>query len=127
MRYLMMVMGDKDYEAGRPPSPELMTGMAKLTDEMVRAGVLLAAEGLQPTSQGMRLKVSRGTLAVTDGPFTETKELIGGYAIVQANSKAEALQLANRFVEVHRQAGITDLDMEIRPLFDPADCGLPSA
>ena len=123
MRYLMMVMGDKDYEAGRPPSPELITGMAKLTDEMVQAGVLLAAEGLQPTSQGMRLKVSRGAVAVTDGPFTETKELIGGYAIVQANSKAEALQLANRFVEVHRQAGITDLDMEIRPLFDPGMCG----
>jgi hypothetical protein len=125
MRYLMMVMGDKDYEAGQPPSPELVTGMARLTDEMVQAGVLLAAEGLQPSSQGMRLKVSRGALAVTDGPFTETKELIGGYAIVQAKSKAEALQVAHRFVEVHRQAGIDDLDMEIRPLFDQAACGFP--
>ena len=124
MRYLMMVMGDKDYEAGQPPSPELITGMARLTDEMVQAGVLLAAEGLQPSSQGMRLKVSRGALAVTDGPFTETKELIGGYAIVQAGSKAEALELANRFVEVHRQAGIHDLDMEIRPLFDSMECGV---
>jgi hypothetical protein len=75
----------------------------------------------------MRLKVSRGALAVTDGPFTETKELIGGYAIVQAGSKAEALDIANRFVEVHRQAGITELDMEIRPLFDPAECGLRGA
>ena len=123
MRYLMMVMGDKDYETGLPPSPELITGMARLTDEMTQAGVLLAAEGLQPSSQGMRLKVSRGALAVTDGPFTETKEMIGGYAIVQASSKAEALELANRFVEVHRQAGITELDMEIRPLLDPGMCG----
>jgi len=123
MRYLMMVMGDKDYETGLPPSPELITGMARLTDEMTQAGVLLAAEGLQPSSQGMRLKVTRGALAVTDGPFTETKEMIGGYAIVQASSKAEALELANRFVEVHRQAGITELDMEIRPLLDPGMCG----
>jgi hypothetical protein len=67
----------------------------------------------------MRLKYSAGKLAVTDGPFVETKELIGGFAILEAKSKEEALQLANRAVDVHIKAGITDFEMEIRPMFGP--------
>jgi len=121
MRYMMMIKCTQDFEAGLPPNPQLMAGMAKLSEEMVQAGVLLASEGLQPTSQGMRIRYAGGTRIVTDGPFAESKELIGGFAILRAKSKEEALALANRAVDVHIDAGITELEMEIRPLFDPPD------
>jgi hypothetical protein len=121
MRYMMMIKATKDSEAGVPPNPELMAGMAKLTEEMVKAGKLLAAGGLKPSSKGMRLSYSGGKRTVIDGPFAETKELIGGYAIFQLQSNAEALALANRAMDVHVSAGVTDVDMEIRPLFEAVD------
>jgi hypothetical protein len=116
---MMMIKATIDSEAGIPPEAALITGMAKLSQEMTEAGVLLASGGLQPSATGMRLKYSGGKRAVTDGPFVETKELIGGYAILQAKSKQEALELANRCLDVHINAGIKDFEMEIRPLFDP--------
>jgi hypothetical protein len=119
VRYMMMIKATADFEAGMPPNAALIAGMAKLSQEMTEAGVLLAQGGLQPSATGMRLKYSAGKLAVTDGPFVETKELIGGFAILEAKSKEEALQLANRAVDVHINAGITDFEMEIRPMFDP--------
>ena len=125
MRYMMMIKANKDYEAGIPPNQELMAGMGKLTEEMAKAGVLLASEGLQPSSKGTRIKVSGGKRIVIDGPFAETRELIGGYAIVKARSKDEAMQLADRVVGVHVEAGIGEVEMEIRPLFDPADFSPP--
>jgi len=125
MRYMMMIKATKEYEAGIPPNPKLMAGMGKLTEEMTKAGVLLASEGLQPSSKGMRIQYSSGKRIVTDGPFAETRELIGGYAILQAKSKEEAKQLADRVVDVHIQAGIKEFEMEIRPLFDPGDFGRP--
>lgn len=123
MRFLMMVKADQDYEAGRPPSPKLMAGMAQLTTEMTKNGTLLSCEGLQPTSQGTRIALTRGKLAVTDGPFAETKEVIGGFAIVQAESKEEAVGLARQFLDVHKEAGIETCEMEIRPLMDAEDFG----
>jgi hypothetical protein len=123
MRYMMMVKATADYEAGMPPSPKLMEGMGKLVGEMMQAGILLAAEGLQPSSQGVRLKHARGERLVTDGPFAETKELIGGYAILRAKSKQEAIALADRMLAVHIDAGIPECEVEIRPLFDPPDAG----
>jgi hypothetical protein len=120
---MMMIKATKDYEAGMPPNPQLMAGMGKLTEEMTKAGVLFAAEGLQPSSKGTRIKVSGGKRTVIDGPFAETRELVGGYAILQAKSKEEAIKLADRVVGVHVEAGIPDFEMEIRPLFDPADFG----
>ncbi|HKE39349.1 MAG TPA: YciI family protein, partial [Casimicrobiaceae bacterium] len=84
MRFMMMVKADRNYEAGLPPNPELLQALGKLTDDMVKAGVLVQTGGLLPSSNGARVRVSRGTLSVTDGPFPETKELIGGYAIVEA-------------------------------------------
>lgn len=123
MRCMMMIKATKDSEAGIPPSRELMAGMAKLTEEMVKAGVVLASDGLQPRSKGTRIKYSAGKRTVIDGPFSEAKELIGGFAIVQAKSREEAIELADRVVEVHIKAGIADFEMEIRPLFDPADFG----
>ena len=122
MRYMMMIKATKDSEAGIPPSPDLMAGMGKLTEEMTKAGVLLASDGLQPSSKGTRIKVSGGKRTVIDGPFAETRELIGGYAILQAKSKEEAIKLADRVVDVHIRAGIPDFEMEIRPLFDAMAC-----
>jgi hypothetical protein len=123
MRFMMMIKATKDYEAGIPPNPQLMAGMGKLTEEMTKAGVLLASEGLQPSSKGTRIKLSGGKRIVTDGPFVETRELIGGYAILQAKSKEEAIKLADRVVGIHLEAGITEFEMEIRPLFDATDFG----
>ncbi|MDB5923370.1 MAG: hypothetical protein JWN13_2306 [Betaproteobacteria bacterium] len=119
MRYMMMIKATTEFEAGIPPNAALIAGMAKLSQEMTEAGVLLSSGGLQPSATGMRLKYRGGKLAVTDGPFIETKEIIGGFAILQAKSREDALQLANRCLDVHINAGITDFEMEIRPMFDP--------
>ena len=119
MRYLMMIKAGRDYEAGQPPPPELMAGMAALTAEMAQAGVLLSAEGLTPSSQGMRLSWSGGRRTVVDGPFTEAKELVGGFAILRADSREQALALAQRVLDVHIAAGVEDFAMEIRPLYEP--------
>ncbi len=123
MRFMMMVKGNTDYEAGLPPPAELMAGMAKFTEEMVKAGVLVGGDGLQPTANGARIKLAAGKRTVIDGPFAEAKEVIGGYAIVEARSKYEALALAQRFIDVHVDAGIKDLDVEIRPLYEQGQCG----
>lgn len=117
MQFMMLIKATKDYEAGVSPSPELEAGMAKLTGEGTRAGVLLASGGLEPSSKGTRLRYADGKYTVIDGPFTETKELIGGYAIVQAGSRNEAIELANRVVNVHISAGVAEVEIEIRPLF----------
>jgi hypothetical protein len=117
MKFMMMIKATKDYEAGLPPSPELMVGMAKLTEESVKSGAMIASGGLQPSSQGVRIRYSGGKRAVIDGPFVETKELVGGYAIINANSKAEAIELANRVLEVHVNARVPEFEIEIRPLF----------
>lgn len=101
MRFMMMVKGDKDFEAGVPPSPELMSAMVKLTEDMTRAGVLLESGGLLPSSQGALVRVAGGKLTVVDGPFSESKEVIGGYAIVRAGSKPEAIELGRAFMKLH--------------------------
>jgi len=124
MRFMMMVKADKNYEAGIPPKPELLAAIGKLTDDMVRAGVLVQTGGLLPSSTGARVHVSRGKLSVTDGPFAETKELIGGYAIVEAASRDEALQLGRRFMELHAAVlgPSYDGECEVRQLFDGSGC-----
>jgi len=124
MRFMVMVKADKDYEAGLPPNAELLAAIGKLSQDMVEAGVLLETGGLLPSSRGARVRASGGKLSVTDGPFTETKELVGGYAIVQAQSRDEAVELGKQFMEVH----VTVLgssyngECEIRQLFDAGDC-----
>jgi hypothetical protein len=117
MRFMMLIKATADYEAGVPTPPALMAGMAKLTEEGMKAGVLLASEGLQPTSKGVRIRYAGGTRTVIDGPFSETKELIGGYAIVEAKSTEEAIELGNRLVDVHVNARVAEVEVEIRPLF----------
>jgi hypothetical protein len=90
--------------------------MGKFCEEMAKAGVLLATEGCQPSSKGARVRLSGGKLSVTDGPFTETKELIAGFALVQAKSKEAAIELARRFLKV---AG--DGETEVRQVYEPSD------
>ena len=125
MRFMMMVKGgDKDYEAGLPPKPELIAAIGKLADDMVKAGVLLETGGLLPSSKGARVRASGGKLSVTDGPFAETKELVGGYAIVEAKSREEAVGFGKQFMEVHATVlgSSYDGECEVRQLFDATDC-----
>jgi hypothetical protein len=115
MRFMMIYKpaNFKDSEAGIPPTQQHMAAMGKLIGELVQSGVLLATDGLMASSKGARVKQSDGKVVVTDGPFTETKELIGGFAIFQLQSKAEAIELTKRFLQT---AG--DGDVEIRQMPD---------
>ena len=122
MRYMMMVKATKDSEAGLPPNPKVAAGMGKLCGEMAARGNLLAADGLLPSSQGMRISYSRGKRTVIDGPFSEAKELIGGFAILRAESKSEALELAMKCMDVLVAAG-EECEIEVRPISEPGDAG----
>jgi hypothetical protein len=97
MRFLSIY---KTAERNTPPTPEEMASMAKLIQEGMNAGWLLATEGCLPTSLGARVRRSSGNLSVTDGPFAETKEVVAGFAILKANSKAEAVELARQFLTI---------------------------
>ncbi|GAA2576705.1 MULTISPECIES: YciI family protein [Streptomyces] len=101
-RYLSLIrIEESDTPAG--PSPELMQRMEKLMEEMTKAGVLLDTAGLTPTAQGTRVHYEGGQLSVTDGPFTESKEVVGGYALLQAKDRAEAVEWTKRFLKVHEE------------------------
>jgi hypothetical protein len=104
MRFLMIYTPDektiKRHEAGAPPTPQEMADMGKLMEEWSKAGVLLSAEGCLPSSKGAKVKRSGKDIKVTDGPFTEAKEIVGGFAIVKAGSKAEAIEWAKKFLNV---------------------------
>jgi hypothetical protein len=120
MRFMMIVKADRDYEAGAPPNPELMAAIGRHTEDMIKAGVVLETGGLLPSFAGARVTVTRGNLAVTDGPFAETKELIGGYAIVQADSKDHAIELGKQFMKLHAEilGPSYEGELEIRQLVD---------
>src|ERR1700732_668341 len=96
MRFMMIVKANKESEAGIMPSEELLSAMGKYNEELMKAGVLLDLSGLQPSSKGARIKFSGGKRTVIDGPFTETKELIAGYWIIQVKSREEAMEWARR-------------------------------
>ena len=121
MRFMMLVKGNDDYEAGRPPSPQLMAAIGEMAERMRRTGKLLMSEGLKPAST--RVRLDKGRKVVVDGPFAETKEVIGGFAIFELASKEEALAMANEFVAAHLRAGVMNFEMEIRPMFGPEDFG----
>ena len=110
MRFLSIY---KTAERGGPPSQEEMARMGQLVEEGMRAGSLLAVEGCMPSATGARVRLSNGTLSVTDGPFTESKEVIGGLAILQARSKQEAIELVKHFINI---AG--DGECELRQIFE---------
>jgi hypothetical protein len=115
MRFLSMIRVAEN--TGQVPSERLMEEMGKLMEDMTRAGVLISTAGLRPTSEGVRLRSRHGELSATDGPFTETKEVIGGFAILEAKSKEEAIELTKRFLAVHGDEW--DLECELRPLDGP--------
>jgi len=120
MRFMVLVKATKDSEAGVMPSQELLTAMMKYNEELVKAGVMLAGEGLHPSSKGARVKFSGEKRIVTDGPFAETKELVAGYWLWQCKSKAEAIEWLKRCPNpMPGQEG----EIEIRQIFSPEDFG----
>jgi len=112
MRFLVIVPGSADFEAGKLPSAELMKAMAKYNEELIKAGVMLAGEGLMPTKHGVRVKFDGSKRSVVDGPFSESKELIGGFWIMQAKSREE-------IVEWIKRAPFDFGSVEIRPIAEP--------
>jgi hypothetical protein len=123
MRFMAIVKPGKDYEAGRPPSPGLMAAMGKLNEESRKAGIFVTGGGLLPSAQGHRLSMTGGKVTVIDGPFTETKEVIGGFAILNYANHEQAIEGARRVMQIHAEHGITELEIELRPMMDPAECG----
>jgi hypothetical protein len=120
MRFMVMVKASKDSEAGVLPTEQLLADMGKFNEELVKAGVLLAAEGLQPSSKGARVKFSGDKRIVTDGPFAETKELVAGFWLWQVRSKEEAIEWAKRCP--NPMPG-SESEIEIRQVFEAADFG----
>ena len=119
MRFMVMVKASKDTEAGVLQSKELLTAMGKYNEELAKAGVLLAGEGLQPSSKGARVKFSGDKRTVVDGPFTEAKELITGFWIMEVRSREEVIEWVKR---CPNPTG-TESEVEIRQVFEASDFG----
>ena len=119
MRVMVIVKATKDSEAGALPSKELLTAMGKYNEELVKAGIMLAGDGLKPSSKGKRVRFSGDKRSVIDGPFAETKELIAGYWMWQVRSMEEAVEWLKRCPNPHCE----DSEVEIRPVFEACDFG----
>jgi len=126
MKFMGLLRADADSEAGVMPPPELFEKMGTFMEEVTKAGVLLATDGLKPSSQGKRVRLSEGKVTVIDGPFTESKELVASYALFDVKSIDEAVYWTRRFLEVLGKG-----ECEIRPIFEasdfPADIFPPTA
>ena len=120
MRFMVIVKADKNSEAGELPSEEMLTAMTKYNEELAKAGVMLAGEGLQPSSKGARVRFSGKKRTVIDGPFAETKELVAGFWLIQAKSKEEAIEWVKR---VPFDAVEEGTEIEIRQVFETEDFG----
>jgi hypothetical protein len=120
MRFMLMVKASKESEAGVLPDEKALGDMAKFNEEMVKAGVMLAGDGLQASSKGARVRFAGGKPTVTDGPFAETKDLVAGYWIIQAKSKDEAVAWA-------RRVPFEDGEIEVRQIFELEDFGASPA
>lgn len=119
MRVMVLVKASRDSEAGAMPDKQLLAEMGKFNEELVSAGVLLAAEGLHPTSKGVRVKFSGNKRTIIDGPFAETKELVAGFWLWQVKTMDEAIEWAKRCPNPHKE----DSEIEIRPVFELSDFG----
>ena len=113
MRCMVFVKANKESEAGALPSTEMLTNMGKFNEELVKAGVMLAGEGLQPSSKGKRITFTAAKPTITDGPFAEAKELVGGFALIYVKSKDEAVDFTRKFMNL---AG--DGEVELRQVYD---------
>lgn len=120
MRFMIIRKADPETEASVMPTEELISAMQKYNEDMVKAGVMIAADGLQSSAKGARVKFSGGKPTVIDGPFSETKELIAGYSIIQVNSKAEAIEWVKKWPQLD---GHGEVEIEIRQVFDMEDFG----
>jgi hypothetical protein len=119
MRFMIIVKATKDSEAGVMPSKQLLTEMGRFNEELVKAGVMLAGEGLHPSSKGARVRFSGRTRTVIDGPFAETKELLAGFWLWQVKSKEEAIEWVKRCPNPHNE----ETEIEIRQVFEAEDFG----
>jgi hypothetical protein len=119
MRFMILIKATKDTEAGALPDQKMLAEMGKFNEELVKAGVMLAGEGLQPSSKGARVKFSGGKHTVIDGPFAETKELICGFWVWQVKSKEEAIEWVKRCPNPNNE----DTEIEIRQIFEAEDFG----
>ena len=119
MRVMVIVKASKDSEAGVMPSQKLLTEMGKFNEELVKAGIMLAGEGLHPTSKGVRVQFSGSKRTLVDGPFAETKELIAGFSLWQVRSMQEALEWVRRCPNPHND----DSEIEIRQVYETEDFG----
>ena len=119
MKFMLIVKASKDSEAGVMPSEELLTEMGKYNEELVKAGVLLAGEGMHPSSKGARVRFSGKKRTVVDGPFIETKELIAGFWLIQVKSLGEAIEWVRRCPNPHNE----ESEIEIRQVFEAEDFG----
>ena len=120
MRFMVLVKADKNSEAGVLPDEKLLADMTKYNEELVKAGVMLAGEGLQPSSKGVRIRFSGDKRTVIDGPFAETKELIAGYWLMQVKSKEEVIEWVKRCPNPFPG---TESEIEIRQVFEAEDFG----
>ena len=119
MKYLTFIRHAESYRQSTPPAA-LMEAMSKFVEKSLKDGILVDTGGLLPSKDGARVRLAKGKITVTDGPFTESKEVIGGWAILKANSKAEAIRLATQFMELHRKYWPEfEGESEVRPMFEP--------
>jgi hypothetical protein len=119
MKYLTFIRHAESYRQSGPPAA-LMEAMGNFVEKSFKDGTLVDTGGLLPSKEGVRVRLANGRITVTDGPFTETKEIIGGWAILQTDSRAEAVRIATEFMELHRQHWPEfDGESELRPMFDP--------
>jgi len=119
MKFLVMIKANKDSEAGKMPSEQLLSEMVAFNEELVNKGIMLGAEGLHPSSKGAKVRFSKDTFTVTDGPFTETKEIVAGYWIWKLNSLKEAVEWVKRIPNPDH----TDFEVEIREIGDSEELG----
>lgn len=122
MRYMIIVSGSENLAASGPPPAALIEAIDKLSEEATRKGTLVSFGGLQPTSSGARMRVTNGKIITTDGPFTESKEVLGGFSIINVASKEEALEEARNFMELHRVHWPKwEGEIEIRLMYEAED------
>jgi hypothetical protein len=118
MKYLTFIRHPETYRESPPPAP-LMEAMGKFVEKSLKEGSLVDTGGLLPSKDGVRIRLERGKITVTDGPFSESKEVIGGWAILKADSRAEAIRIATEFMELHRKHWPSfEGESEVRPMFD---------
>lgn len=119
MRYMMIVKGDENFSASGPPPGELIEEIGRLGEAAAKAGKMVSMGGLKHSSQGVQVSLKNGKLAVTDGPFAESKEVIGGFTIMELGSRAEAIEEARKFMELHRRLWPKwDGICEVRPMYE---------